>query len=49
MSTREFGKLIGRSHSTVVQWENSNTEIPEMGIKLLEFIEKENAKKLKQK
>jgi DNA-binding transcriptional regulator YiaG len=49
MSTRECGKLFGRSHATIIQWESCNTEIPEIGLKLLEVYEKEHAAELKKK
>jgi DNA-binding transcriptional regulator YiaG len=49
MTTRAYGKFFGISHSTVTQWENGKTEIPEIAIKLLHFFEKEHADKLKKK
>ena len=47
MTTREFGQLFGKSNATICQWENGNTKIPEIAIRLLEFHEKEHADKLK--
>ena len=49
MTTREFGKLFGKSDSTISQWENGKTEVPEIAIRLLEVFEKEHSEKLKQK
>lgn len=49
MTTREFAKLFGRSHSTIVQWENCNTIIPEIAIKLFAAVEKEYTVKLRRR
>ncbi len=43
LTTREFAKLFGKSHSTIVFWENRQVEIPPIAIKLLEIYEKENS------
>lgn len=49
MNVIEFGKLFGKSDATICQWENCNTKIPELALKLLEILEKKQAHKLKRK